>query len=1588
MKVTVARGGRTSAERDQLFQPETIQQELVRQGQPDGSPAYLDLANILRQEIPENFLSSLSLSELVENLLQAGKFLSQRSPDEIKVKLVAQDTPGHYYLFTNTPDANHIFFSIQEYLHRRSFHFRVFCHPILSVLRKNGVFQQVSEGNNNLPQESFIWMELERFPASKIEDLEQAITTIISAAVTINQDRPAMLQKIAALGAIDGLSQYRDLYDWLQQENFIPVATRSYTYAKAADATGFFEETSESLGLSQFYDRAFYKEAKPISLTPQIVFLLLGHGKNVDLERVELRCPLHRFERLTYIGLREELPEGRYREHCFWGFYTQKSLDENTLTIPALRQRIELAQQQLKIPHDSHNYRKTIQIINSFPKVELFLMGDIELRRMLRSFTQMHRQAGVKVVVAPSASEVALTLMLIMPNDYYLPEHIERMEIYLRRYFRAVSVESRLIHLASDYLSLHVNMQLNKKKVHIDLIQLEQGLTRVTMPWKLKFRTLLEKSFADDAFSTWERYSKAFNKDYRSRTHPRFAVRDVKNIEKLLSTKQDSFDLWGPFHEEDDYYRLQYYSFSRSYLNDLMPFLQNLDLSVLHEVDSDLEVGSEQVFIKSFAIKPHASNGLPFKQIKPLLLETLLALRNNEVENDYLHRLQLLTGLSWREIDVFRGYRSYYFQLGSPFTKKRVADALVNNFKVALLLYRYFEGRFKPLEKLADPMTRELEVLSPIRQDLVMALEVVSDPNEDKILRTLFNLIDSTIRTNFFLRYLQDDYFFSFKVSTLGVIDMPSPRPLYEVFVHSATMEGLHLRGGKVARGGIRWSERPDDFRTEVLGLVKAQMTKNAVIVPVGSKGGFITKQTSPDRDKMGVLIKEAYQTLMRGLLDLTDNWVGDDIVHPAGVITYDGLDPYLVVAADKGTAHLPDTANAVSESYNFWMGDAFASGGSHGYDHKQLGITARGAWESVKRSFREIGHDIQAQPFTVVGVGDMSGDVFGNGMLLSRKIKLLAAFDHRHIFLDPNPDPENSFVERERLYNLPRSSWEDYNPALISEGGGVFSKQLKEIPLSPQVAEWLGVRPGSIDVSGLIKLLLTSQVDLFWNGGIGTYVKSSLQSNEDAGDRANDAVRIDATELRAKVVGEGGNLGLTQLGRIEYALNGGRINTDAIDNSAGVDTSDHEVNLKILLRLLRHEGHVKNLEEGYAFLGEMEETVCHDVLSNNYTQTLSLSLDAIRCEEDVEPYLELMDRLGRSGLLDRRGEFLPSRKEVSARQPNRLVRPELTILLAYSKMFLFNALLDSDLPVNKVVSQLLFDYFPQQAIDRYSDLLPSHPLAKEISATILTNRIVDQAGSAFLQTVSRMTGCPQIDVANAYLIFDNLLDGQELRQAVFALDNKIPAERQYKLLLKLEDLLSFFCSYALSNSMTIPSSESELERVSQQLIQYAKLLKKVLPADSWQKCEQLKGQLQAEGLTKEISFKYAVLDFLPDFLPLICMVESSGQNLEQLAQIKVLVDEKINGAAIYKLLETVSVLDSWDRRARESLISSLHAVNVKLVQKVALESADNPKRFFAQRRQKMRTFEELRQTLISEVPRNFHPFTVLLRSLESLLTA
>jgi glutamate dehydrogenase len=1214
-------------------------------------------------------------------------------------------------------------------------------------------------------------------------------------------------------------------------------------------------------------------------------------------------------------------------------------------------------------------------------------MDPEELIQTVRSFALSYRRGAIKVVAASSLAVRGLTLLIIMPREFYTSENMTRIETYLCRYFKSPSATSRIIHFSSDYLSLHVHVNPQAEEIDLDPEQLEQGLTNIARPWEIKLQLQLERAYGEKgAAELWHKYGGAFSREYRTFIHPRFALQDIKRLEKVLATGEEVLDLWGPFKSEEPFYRLQFYSLRQSYLNELMPLLENLNLCVIDEIDFALKIADKEVFIKSFAVRSTAAGARKLSPLRGILLDALAALRNGEAENDYLNRLLVLTGLSWKEIDIFRGYRNYYFQLGSHFTKRRVAFALINNPQVAGLLFRYFEARFRPEPKWETFLQREEEFLSPVRQELVTALQAVTDINEDRILRTLFNLIDSTVRTNFFLRKNRADYFFSFKISAIGIIDMPVPRPLFETYVHCSTMEGIHLRGGAVARGGIRWSDRPDDFRTEILGLMKTQMTKNAVIVPVGSKGGFVVKTPYVERDQGAILAKEAYKTLMRGMLDLTDNRIADKVVRPQGVVAHDDDDPYLVVAADKGTAHLSDAANAISKEYNFWLGDAFASGGSQGYDHKKLGITARGAWECVKRHFREMDIDIQTRSFTVVGIGDMSGDVFGNGMLLSPQIRLLAAFDHRHIFFDPDPDPAASFKERQRLFALPRSSWDGYDRSLISKGGGVFSRAFKEIPLSPEVRSWLGTRHESMDGPSLIRLILSAEVDLLWNGGIGTYVKASAERNEEVGDRANDTVRIDASQLKARVVGEGGNLGFTQKARIEYALAGGRINTDAVDNSAGVDCSDHEVNLKILMRHLREKEVLSSPAERDRLLQEVTDDVCCKVLADNYNQSLCLSLDLKRCAEDVEPFLELAERLTGGGLLDRSGESLPSAKEVLARKNGKFTRPELAILMAYSKMQLFQNLLESDLPERKGVRNFLTCYFPEAIRERFAEHLTDHPLAREITATVLTNTVVNQAGSAFIDQLVRKTGALPAEIMATYLAFNEILDGENLRGQLQALDNPIPSKQQYLFLHRLEDALGVLCIWALEHEMKIQPEEQAIVSYREMVLTFVKILGGILPEMEWEKCKSCAASLEEKGLSPDLARRFSTLSYMEDFLPLVTLVSKTGGDLYSVARTFNEVRNYLGLKEILQLLDAVQVRDRWDRMTYQALKGGFASAAFNLTLVILQESEGNLEAFFAGRRKKVDFYKGLEESLRRISPANYHPFAVLVRVLEGLL--
>ena len=1075
-------------------------------------------------------------------------------------------------------------------------------------------------------------------------------------------------------------------------------------------------------------------------------------------------------------------------------------------------------------------------------------------------------------------------------------------------------------------------------------------------------------------------YEQGFSAEYRSLIPPRGAIRDALRLEAVVRDGRVVADLRPPVARLDEVHnRVQVYSAGELGLDEIMPFLLNLGLRVVDQIQFKVDLGGRRFFIRSFSVKPTADGVESLLLLKKPLLQLLDALLSGQTEDDALNGLVLLTGLDWKEVDLLRAYRNYYFQLGSRFGRFRFHQALLGNPRIARLLYRYFEGRFEPDARWRDSLQREEEALSPIRLELIAALDEVTDVNDDRILRDLFNLIDATLRTNFYRRRDQADHFIALKINSLGVINMPSPAPLVEIYVHSPTMEGIHLRGAKVARGGIRWSDRPDDFRSEILALMETQMIKNALIVPQGAKGGFILKTRCKGAEECARLAQGAYVTLMRGLLDLTDNLEGSRAARPPQVVSYDDADPYLVVAADKGTAGWSDRANDIAAEYGYWLGDAFASGGSHGYHHKQLGITARGAWVCVKRHFHELGLDIDKQSFTAVGIGSMDGDVFGNGMLQSSNIRLLGAFSAEHIFLDPKPDPAVAFAERKRLFELPRSTWQDYDQALISPGGGVFRRSAKDIPLGSEIRAWLGVRHSSIDGEGLIRLLLTAPVDLLWLGGIGTYVKASSESDEDVGDRANDSVRVDALQLRAKVVGEGANLGFTQQARIEYALNGGHINTDAVDNSGGVDLSDHEVNLKILMALLQQRGVIAaDASERNRFLARLTNDICRSVLANNYRQSLCLSLERERCSKDVEPFLELADQLENAGLLDRTAEAFPVRKEIKARAGQGLTRPELAVLMACAKLALKKALLEAPEFLNaEWTHNFLAAYFPEAAGSRYAAYLRDHSLGREITATVICNTVINQAGASFLVWTDQLDAGLLLEAVGTYLTFDQILEGDRWREGVRALDGKMATSRQYELLLQLEDALAFLSRWGLERGQRFLPDPA---------------LVRDWRADWRQYLDHLKGTAEFDVLISAAPHvsRLVFLDRLRDFPVLVDLSRHSHEALRPVARLADAIMELLGLRQIMALLAEVKARDRWECRLQMTLDGRLRSAVAHLSRMMLRTGIREPVAFFRQygMQQRLAKFQRLRQELRETPPVTLTPFAALGGELDALIDA
>ncbi|MCB1939520.1 MAG: NAD-glutamate dehydrogenase, partial [Rhodocyclaceae bacterium] len=995
-------------------------------------------------------------------------------------------------------------------------------------------------------------------------------------------------------------------------------------------------------------------------------------------------------------------------------------------------------------------------ILEQYPRDELFQSSVDELFTTTTGILRLGERQRIRLFVRPDAFARFVSCLIYVPREHYNTEQRKRIQAQLMESFEGSSSEFE-VHFSESALARLLIIVRTKDSVipPFDVREIEQRLVNVARRWEDGLQhALLEHHGEERGMRLARRYLNAFPAGYREEYAARIAVHDIELMESIDPDNGLGMNLYIPLEAPPG--RLNFKLFhvgAPVALSSSLPMLERTGVKVEEERPNRIERSDGTlVWVHDFGMTFEGVEELNLDAVRPLFHEAFQRVWRGEIENDDFNRLTLLAGLGWREVAMLRAYAKHMKQAAFTFSQTYMEQTLAHYPALTAQLVALFKARFDPAQEVSRSTRCEALV-----EEINATLDTVANLDEDRILRQFLAVIQATLRTNYFQpgKDGRPKPYLSFKFDPRRIPNLPEPKPMFEIFVYSPRVEGVHLRGGKVARGGLRWSDRMEDFRTEILGLVKAQIVKNAVIVPVGSKGGFVVKNPPPGGDREAMLAEgiACYRTFLSGLLDLTDNLVLGDVVPPAAVVRHDEDDPYLVVAADKGTATFSDIANAVAAEYGFWLDDAFASGGSVGYDHKKMGITARGAWESVKRHFREMGVNTQEEPFTVVGIGDMSGDVFGNGMLLSRQIKLVAAFDHRHIFFDPDPDPETSWTERDRMFALPRSSWDDYNRALISAGGGIWPRSAKSIPLTDQMRAVLDTDATALPPTELIRCILKAPVDLLYNGGIGTYIKATSETDAAVGDRANDAVRVNGRELRCKVFGEGGNLGATQLGRIEFALNGGRVCTDAIDNSGGVDCSDHEVNIKILLNGVVAEGELTNKQRNQLLL-DMTDEVAALVLRDNYFQTQTLSVTRARGLELLDEQARFMRKLGNAGRLNRKLEFLPFDEEIAERKAARsgLVSPELAVLLAYSKIEVYDAVLASDIPEDPYISQALFRYFPVALRERYAEQIQRHPLKREIIATHVINSMINRVGATFVSRLQDETGASVPEIVRAYL--------------------------------------------------------------------------------------------------------------------------------------------------------------------------------------------------------------------------------------------
>ncbi|OGT53287.1 MAG: NAD-glutamate dehydrogenase [Gammaproteobacteria bacterium RIFCSPHIGHO2_12_FULL_42_13] len=1502
-------------------------------------------------------LKSHSVNDLFAILLSNWNLIYQRQPGEVKIRIFNPEKEKEGWHSTHTvieishDDFPFLVDSTRMEISRHNYQIHFIIHIGGFKVKRDNQFRIIDIPpagitDPQLAPEAPIYIEIDRIADAGARealraDIEKVLGDVRVAVVDwrkMSQRAEECLEELEKtpppLDSAD-IAESRDFLRWLINNNFTFLGCRDYKLI--GNGTNRALQTITGSGLGVLREDNPGKISKTYAeLPPQARKMALS--KNIlIIAKTNTRSTVHRATYTDYIGVKRFNASGELiGERRFIGLYTSSAYHSSPRQIPFLRHKVAKVIQELHFPPDSHDGKEVVHILETLPRDDLLQASNEELSDLTLSILHLQERKYIRLFVRRDAYYRYFSCLVYVPRETFNTELAIAFQDVLIGAFKGIECSFTTYFSDSILARIHYLIRVNPKIVlEYDVDQLEQTLTVVARSWSDDLKDqLIEAMNEAEGLKLYSKYSKAFPASYTECYSSLEAIRDIKKIEILANNNPLEMLFDKSIDEDKTKLRLKLFHPEETIvLSDVLPTLENMGLRIIGERPHEIKLKDHNsVWINDFdMVYSNGRKDFDIYAVKDIFQEAFTKIWSNAAEDDGFNRLVLEAQLTWQEIAMLRAYTKYLRQTGFTFSQNYIEQAFINNAHIAKDLVALFKLRFSPANSL-----EQRETVKDIIIKIEQAFDAVSSLDEDRILRRILEVILATLRTNYFQTYADGSAkpYISFKFNPHAISELPLPRPKYEIFVYSPEVEGIHLRAGKVARGGIRWSDRREDFRTEVLGLMKAQQVKNAVIVPVGAKGGFVVKQPLTDGNRDAVMKKviDCYSTFMRGILDITDNIIDNQIIPPINVVRYDEDDPYMVVAADKGTATFSDIANTISQEYGFWLGDAFASGGSSGYDHKKMGITSRGVWESVKRHFLEININPEQDDFTVVGIGDMAGDVFGNGMLLSRHIKLVGAFNHQHIFLDPDPDPQASYEERKRLFNLPRSSWTDYNATMISTGGGIYNRSAKSIPLSPEIKKILNVDKDSLVPNELIRAILKAPVTLIWNGGIGTFVKSTQESHADAGDRTNDSIRVDGNEVTARVIAEGGNLGFTQLARIEYSLNGGIIYTDFIDNSAGVNCSDHEVNIKILLNKLVTNGQMK-LPQRDKLLEQMTDEIAELVLYDNYEQTQMLGLEASVSQQTMDLFRRYMSDLEAQGQLDRKLESLPDDKTLQERKASHkpLTRPEIAMLLAYCKMYLKQDILASNIPDDSYFIRYLLTGFPKPLRENYLEEIKQHSLRREIIATQLSKYVTDRMGINFVERLTRETGASVAFVVRAFVVAEGIYQMEEAWQQVESLDKTISPATQSKLMLQIYYLIRRTARWFLRNRKPNIDIQQTILDFSQSIVVLTENLDQLLTEPDKNILNKEVATLISQGVPEALAKKVAATNVLFTSLDIVEATKKHHLVLTEVAKTYYLLGNRLELNWLRDSMNNYEIETQWDELARAGFRDDLDRVQRKL---------------------------------------------------------